>query len=153
MLVRAYQTGDDAKVTQLLGLDATSARPHRIVLAQEGDTVKGAAIWQGEPGGVAQLGDVALTDANRRDVFYSLIRGVALAMIGEGFTRGTFTLRDPALLARIERDFRVATKVTGREPSNDGSGLPLTWEITVDLEDAINQLEAALARLAQGRSS
>lgn len=153
MLVRAYRTGDAVKVAQLLGLDALSRGTHRIVVAEEAGTVKGAALWDGEPGGTAQLGDVAtaglMDPANDRTIFYTVIRACALAAIDEGFTLATFNLRDSQLLARIQRDFAVAPTVIGREPSKDGDGAPRTWEITVDLNDAVEQLDGALARLAR----
>ncbi len=146
MLVRAYRTGDDAKVAELLGPE-TGRDGRRVIVAEEGDAVVGAAVWQGERGGVAQLGDVTPALADRRDVFYELVRGCAAAALEQGFTHATFTLRDPQLLQRIQRDFRTDRKVTGREPSKDGNGTARVWEITVDLADAIEQLDGALNKL------
>lgn len=141
MLVRLRRPDDDMSVASLLGPDA-ALEAARVHVAEEAGQVAAAALWLREAGSTAQLGTVATKDPNRRDVFYTLIRACAQAMIDDGCATGSFTVDDPALLDRIQRDFDVRPEEIGWR-----SGRPVAWRIEVDLVGAVRQLDRALARL------
>ena len=140
-----------AAALELLGGDERTLRdPSLNVLAS--DDGRGAASWYEDHGPVAKLGAV-VTAKDDRALFYELIREVASRMFGAGFTRGQFMVHDARLLARIERDFRVSPVVVGAVAGTASRpGKPSLWAIEVDLQDAIEQLDRALALLATSRA-
>jgi hypothetical protein len=134
-----------AAALALLGGDERTLRdPSLNVLVSEDG--QGAATWYEDHSPVAKLGAV-VTATDDRKLFYEVIREVASRMFGAGFTRGQFMVHDPRLLARIQRDFRVAPIVVGAV-----AGKPSVWAVEVDLQDAIAQLDAQLALLAAARA-
>ena len=133
-----------AAALELLGSDERTLRdPALRVLAS--DDGRGAATWYEDHSPVAKLGFVA-TAGDDRKLFYELIREVASRMYGAGFTRGQFFVHDSRLLARIQRDFRVEPVVAGSV-----AGSASLWAVEVDLQDAIAQLDRALAGLGAAR--
>jgi hypothetical protein len=142
MLIRAYRGNDLIPVRALLGAEAlTDAAGRRIAVAEEGGSVIGAAIAQIDGTSEVVLGRVAAPES-RRDVFYQLVREIARAGIDAGLDRGWFTVTDPRLLDRIQRDFDVAPELLGTR-----DGAPAYWRIEVDLRDALAQLDRAIARI------
>ncbi len=68
---------------------------------------------------------------------YALALAACELALDAGFTVGTFTIHDRALLRRIQRTFNVVTTITALS-----DGVPACWEITVNLADARQQVLA-----------
>ena len=139
MSVRRYQSADRAVVASLLGreqgIDDSNSRIH---VSADG---RGVALWTKPTDGMAYLGPVVTIPPNRQ-LFYELIRACAADMIGEGFERGYFAVKNETLRRLIERDFSVTAEVYGRDGKTQQ---PTSWRIEVDLADAVRQLDARLA--------
>ena len=119
------------------GVDQTS---HQIVTADAGPAA-GIALWiEPGPGGEAYLGDVRLPGNNRR-LFYQLIEACAQDAVDRGHEHASFTVYDARLLSLIQRTFAMAPQPTAWDPD---SGQAASWEVRVDLQDALTQLGKAL---------
>jgi len=132
---------DQNAVRALLG----DLEPQRaiLILAEEAGLITGAATWLEPDAGPALLGNVVTTNNDRR-TFYQLIRRCAQDAIDSSHDEATFTLTDHALLALVETQFTTAPEITGTDPA---TGAPTAWRVTVDLRDAIRQLDRAIALL------
>ncbi len=138
---RPYEQSDRTAAIEELGdaraVDQTS---HRIVTADAG-AAAGIALWI-EPGrgGEAYLGEVKLPGDDRR-LFYQLIEACARDALDRGYQHASFTVHDARLLSLIQRDFSVEPQPAAWDPD---SGQAASWEIRVDLQDALVQLRRAL---------
>ncbi len=81
----------------------------------------------------------AVVGARGRRQRYELVLAACDGMLAFGATHGTFDVIKRTMLRDIERSFTVAPVVTGAL-----DGVPASWEITVDLNDARRQLLAWL---------
>lgn len=142
LVARRYVSADRASVLALLGdaraIDSPSSRIHVV---EQAGAVVGAVVWvRPDAGDEAYLGAV-MAPAGRRDLFYALIAACAQDAIAQGFALARFDVRNERLLRRIERDFVVAPRVAGRSPT---TGQALSWQVRVDLQDALAQLQRFL---------
>jgi len=138
---RPYEPSDRAAAVDALGdtraVDQTS---HRIVTAEAGANA-GVAIWiEPGPGGEPHLGEVKLPVDDRR-LFYQLIQACAQDALDCGFQHASFTVHNARLLALIERDFIVEPRPAAWDAD---TGQALSWDVRVDLRDALAQLRRAL---------
>ena len=138
---RPYEPSDRAAAIEQLGdARAVDQATHRIVTAEAG-AAAGIALWtEPGPGGEPYLGEVKLASDDRR-LFYQLIEACAQDAFDRGYEHATFTVHDAQLLSLIERDFNVAPQPAAWDPS---SGLAVSWEIRVELRDALAQLRTVL---------
>ena len=139
---KPYEPSDRAAAIDALGdsraVDQTS---HRIVTAKAG-AAAGLALWmEPGPGGEPYLGEVKPPRDDRR-LFYQLIEACAQDALDRGHQHASFTVHDARLLSLIQRDFNVEPQPSAWEPD---SGQAASWEIRVDLQDALVQLRRALA--------
>lgn len=138
---RPYAPSDRAAAIDALGdaraVDQTS---HRIVTADAG-AAAGIALWiEPGPGAEPYLGDVKLPGDDRH-LFYQLIEACARDALDRGHTHASFTVHDARLLSLIQRDFNVEPQPSAWSPT---SGQAASWEIRVELHDALAQLRRAL---------
>ncbi|MCI0777510.1 MAG: hypothetical protein J4N95_04965 [Chloroflexi bacterium] len=138
---RPYQPSDRTAAIEALGdaraVDQTS---HRIVVADAGPAA-GIALWtEPGPGGEPYLGDVKLPGAARR-LFYQLIEACAQDALDRGYEHASFTVHDATLLSLIQGDFTIEPQPTAWDP---GSGRAASWDIRVNLQDALVQLRRVL---------
>ncbi len=138
---RPYEQSDRTAAIEELGdaraIDQTS---HRMVTADAG-AAAGIALWiEPGPGGEAYLGEVELPGDDRR-LFYQLIEACAQDALDRGFKHASFTVHDARLLSLIQRDFNVEPQPSAWDPD---SGQAASWEVRVDLQDALVQLRRAL---------
>ncbi|MCH7697566.1 MAG: hypothetical protein IH865_01320 [Chloroflexi bacterium] len=138
---RPYETSDRASAIEQLGdARAVDQVSHRIHAAEDGPTA-GVAVWvEPGPGGEPYLGAVKVPGDNRR-LFYQLIEACAADAFGRGYEHATFTVHDAQLLSLIRRDFTVEATPAGWDPESD---LPVQWDIRVELQDALEQLQRVL---------
>ncbi len=141
MPVRPLTNKDRAQVLTLLGDPRTIDSPsNHLHVAEENGVVVGAVVWvQPSAGEEALLGAVA-APAGRRDLFYELVKATAEDAVSRGFSKAIFTIRRPALLQRIERDFTITAEASGWNPTTHQ---PVQWDVHVDLKDALQQLQQA----------
>ena len=142
MTIRPFRNQDRAPVLTFLGdarvIDSPS---HRLHVAEEGGTIVGAAVWtQPDSGEEALLGTV-FAPRERWDLFYGMVKAAAEDALAHGFKRARFTLLDRRLLDKLRRDFSIAPVVVGRDPR---TGTAMSWEVLVDLPDALRQLDQVL---------
>ena len=138
---RPYEPSDRAAAIAELGdaraVDQTS---HRIVVA-EGGAAAGIALWtEPGPGGEPYLGDVKLPGAARR-LLYQLIEACAQDALDRGYKHASFTVHDATLLSQIQGDFAIEPQPAAWD---SGSGQAVSWEVHVDLQDALAQLGIVL---------
>lgn len=142
MNVRPYDATDREEARVLLGDVRAVDDPRNRVHVAEGERgrLAGVAVWHepdaGEPDGLA----VVLTGGSSQDTLYRLV----LACVEDAMTRGhraaSFSLQDPGLLRRLERDFTISPLASGWR-----RGIPVEWTVRVDLVDARAQLLARSA--------
>ena len=139
---RPYEMSDRASAIEQLGdARAVDQVSHRIHTA-EGGPAAGIAIWvEPGPGGEPYLGAVKLA-ADNRQLFYQLIQACAQDAIDGGYEHASFTVHDARLLSLIQRDFAVEATPAGWDPEG---GQPVQWDIRVELQDALEQLESVLS--------
>lgn len=130
--VRAYRDSDRAKAIERLG-DARVIDQAKHSIVTDGD---GFAVWR-DAGDVAELGAVMNPGEDRKQ-FYRLVLETATQAKDAGFETATFQLYDQRLVDLIERDF----KKTEIEVEGTLEGAPAAWRVTVDIADAIVQLQA-----------
>ena len=138
---KPYEPSDRAAAIDELGnsraVDQTS---HRIVTAKAG-AAAGIALWiEPGPGGEPYLGEVKLPGDDRR-LFYQLIEACAQDALDRSYQHASFTVHDARLLSLIQRDFSVEALPAAWDPD---SGQATSWEIRVDLQDALAQLRRVL---------
>ena len=138
---RPYEPSDRTAAIDTLGdaraVDQTS---HRIVTAKAG-AAAGIALWiEPGPGGEPYLGEVKLPDDDRR-LFYQLIEACAKDALDRGHEYAWFTVHDARLLSLIQRDFNVEPRPAAWDPV---SGRVASWDIRVELQDALAQLRKTL---------
>ena len=92
------------------------------------------------PGGEPYLGEIKLPSDDRH-LFYQLIQACAQDAVAGGHEHGSFTVHDARLLSLIQRTFSVEAIPAGWSPE---TGLPVQWDIRVELQDALNQLRTVL---------
>ena len=138
---RPYETSDRASAIEQLGdARAVDQVSHRIHTAEGGPTA-GVAVWvEPGPGGEPHLGAVKIPSDNRR-LFYQLIEACAQDALDRGYQHASFTVHDAQLLSLIRRNFTVEATPGGWDPE---SGLPVQWDIRVELQDALEQLQKVL---------
>lgn len=138
---RPYEPSDRAAAIDGLGdARAVDQMSHRMVTADAG-AAAGIALWiEPGPGGEPLLGEVKLPGDDRR-LFYQLIEACAQDALDRGHAHASFTVHDARLLSLIERDFIVEPRPAAWDPA---SGAAVSWEIRVDLQDALDQLRRAL---------
>jgi len=143
MSTRRYTAADrSAAIDQLGDRRAVDQAAHRLHVA-EGGPAAGVALWvEPLPGrdSEALLGTVKVAVEDRR-LFYQLVAACAQDALDRGFERARFTVRDRRLLLRIQRDFIIEPQAIGRDPE---TGEAVEWEVSVDLQDALEQLEGAI---------
>lgn len=135
---RRVGVGDAGAARALLG-DVRG----RVHVAEEDGRVVAAAVWEQPDAGLCQLGACAV-EGDSRVRLYALVRSVVQAATGAGNERGFFRLKDRALLGRLARDFRIEPVAAGWDPVSREA---VEWTVEVDLADAREQLDSALARL------
>jgi hypothetical protein len=132
--VRSYRAGDRAKAIARLG-DARVIDQAKHSIVTDGE---GFAVWR-DAGDVAELGAVVNPDGDRKQ-FYRLVLETATEAKDAGFETATFQVYDRRLIDLIERDFRKAEiEVEGMM-----DGAPAAWLVTVDIDDAMTQLQAVI---------
>lgn len=132
--VRAYRNSDRAKAIERLG-DARVIDQATHSIVTDGD---GFAVWR-DAGEVAELGAVVNPGGDRKQ-FYRLVLETANQANDAGFETATFQLYDQRLVDLIERDFNNAEiRVEGTL-----EGAPAAWRVTVEIADAIAQLQAVI---------
>ena len=138
---RPYQPSDrTAAIAKLGDARAVDQTSHRIVVADAGPAA-GIALWtEPGPGGEPYLGDVRLP-GNNLQLFYQLIEACAQDALDRGYEHASFTVYDATLLSLIQSDFTIEPQPTAWDPD---SGQPASWEVRVDLQDALAQLRKAL---------
>ncbi len=150
MTIRPFREEDRDRVLALLGerwaIDSPSHHL-QVLEASTGSTgleagVAGVALWvEPDAGEEAYLGLVAVTAGPAPGdwrPFYRLVAGCAREAVDRGFGRGYFSVHDRGLLGRIQRDFDVRPEPSGWDPATRE---PVQWEVHVDLQDALRQLE------------
>ncbi len=138
---RPYETSDRASAIEQLGdARAVDQVSHRIHTAESGPAA-GVAVWvEPGPGGEPYLGAVKVPSDDRQ-LFYQLIEACAQDALDRGYQHASFTVHDARLLSLIRRDFTVEATPAGWDPE---SGQPVQWDIRVDLQDALEQLQRVL---------
>lgn len=146
MATRPVTDAERGRAAAVLGDARALASPRSHAHVAEEGPGRGVALWLEPPPGGEEgcLGTVLVPPGPSPRLFYDLALACARDALSRGVRRGYFTLKDAALLARIQRDFEVEPQAAGWEPV---TGRPVAWEIHVDVEDAVRQLERALARL------
>lgn len=142
MTIRPFREQDRGTLLTLLGDPRAIDSPsHRLHVAEEGGQIVGAVVWtQPDAGEEALLGTVT-APPERWDLFYGLVKATAEDALARGFKRARFALFDRRLLDKVRRDFSIAPVVVGRDPR---SGRAMSWEVLVDLPDALRQLDQVL---------
>ena len=143
MAIRPFRDQDRAEVLTLVGDPRTIDSPgHHLHVAEDEGAIVGAVVWlQPDAGDEAYLGSVTVNVPDRWDLFYSLVRQTALDAQQRGFTKAVFTVHDPRLLRRLERDFIIDPQPSGWNPVTHE---PVQWRVAVDLADALRQLERVI---------
>ena len=138
---RPYRPTDrTSAIAQLGDARAVDQVSHRIHTAEGGPAV-GVAVWvEPGPGGEPYLGAVKLPSDNRR-LFYQLIEACAQDALDRGYQHASFTVHEAQLLSLIRRDFTVEATPAGWDAEN---GRPVQWDIRVELQDALEQLQRVL---------
>ncbi len=138
---RPFRPEDRAPaIAQLGDARAVDQVSHRIHTATGGPAA-GVAVWvEPGPGGEPYLGEVKLPNDDRH-LFFQLIEACARDAIERGYQHATFTVHDARLLSLIQRTFTVEAIPAGWDPE---SGQPVQWDIRVDLQDALEQLQRVL---------
>ena len=138
---RPYEPSDRAAAIDALGdARAIDQASHRVVTAEAG-AAAGIALWiEPGPGGEPHLGEVKLPGDDQR-LFYQLIEACAQDALDRGYEHASFTVHDAGLLALIERDFIVEPQPSAWDAA---SGRAVSWEVRVELRDALAQLRRAL---------
>jgi hypothetical protein len=138
--VRPYRASDRERALELLGdtraLDSPSSRVH--VLEDEGVVSGAAVLVLPDAGDEAYLGTISLASPGDLSATYALAAACALEALDAGFRRGRFTLLDHRLLDLLRRDFTIDARPSGWDPVTAATH---QWDVTVDLEDALAQLE------------
>lgn len=136
MTIRPFQESDRTDALDLIG-DARSidSPGNHTFVAEEDGRLVGFAVWA-EEGTRGYLGGMSVTQTNW-PLFFRLAGACCQDAINRGFTRGYFTLKRAALLARVETEFEVTAMPAGWDPQ---TGEAVHWEIEVDLENAMQQL-------------
>ena len=132
--VRAYRDSDRALAIERLG-DARVIDQAKHSIVTDGD---GFAVWR-DAGPVAELGAVVNPGEDRKQ-FYRLVQETAIQADDAGFQTATFQLYDQQLVDLIERDF----KNTEIEVEGTRDGAAAAWRVTVDIPDAIRQLQEVI---------
>ena len=155
MFIRRYAESDRKQAVGLLGdARAVDSPNHRLRVAEAAGAdgrpsgrLAGVALWvRPDAGEEAYLGAVIvapeITATNARwSTLYQLLLSCARDAIQEGFTRAYFTILDAHLLARGRRDFTIEPQPSGWAPNTRRA---VQWDVHVDLQDAIAQLERRL---------
>ena len=138
---RPYEPSDRAAAIDALGnsraVDQTS---HRIVTAKAGAAAGIAPWFERGPGREPSLGWVKLPGDDRR-LFYQLIEACAQDALDRSYQHASFTVHDARLLSLIQHTFTVEPQPAAWGPD---SGQATSWEIRVDLQDALAQLRRVL---------
>lgn len=146
MTIRPFREKDRERVLAMLGeRRAIDSPSHRVQVLEEEGAVDGVALWVApDAGDEGYLGPVALEAGAGPGVtgdwrpFYRLVAACAREAGDAGLKRGRFTVRDRALLRRIQRDFDVQPEASGWDPATRE---PVQWDVHVDIPDALRQLE------------
>ena len=120
-----------------LGERAAAQDAARLVSDNQGPST-GFALWlDGPRDQPAQLGLVSHKSGYGKP-FYQLVEHCARAALAAGHTEATFDITSERLLKKLERDFRIDATPSAWAPN---SGAELQWTITVNLRDALAQLQ------------
>ncbi len=149
--IRAYDAVRDGVAGRLLaGAEALASRGNLVYVHVDGPA-QGLAVFSvpesGDPSSGSGLGTARLglvytpPGAGALGVFYRLVRFGVDELIARGFKKGRFEVRDAALLRRLQRTFFITAQPFGRDPL---TGEAVSWEVEVDLEDALAQLGAVV---------
>ena len=136
MSIRPYRPTDD--VDDLVGDRAalTIAYNHAHV-AQGFATITGLAIWHEPESGAPNGLFISLRSGGTPADMYALVEACVEDAIARGHTQATFTIYRRALLQQLQRDFTISAIVTGRRQRRGA----VEWDVTVDLADALDQLQ------------
>ncbi len=140
MTVRTYEEGDRTELIALVGdARAIDSPTHRLRVAEEDGKVVGFALWhQPDAGGTAVLGSVIVPQSGRWGLVYALVAATARDALARGFVQAQFTINSHTLLNRLQRTFTIDARPSAWKPNTDQ---PVEWEVTVNLVDALEQLE------------
>ena len=155
MFIRRYAESDRKQAVGLLGdARAIDSLNHRLHVIEELDAggrpsgrLTGVALWiRPDAGDEAYLGSVIVASEitatkARWSTLCQLLLACARDAIQEGFTRAYFTILDAHLLARGRQDFNIDPQPSGWAPNTRRA---VQWDVHVDLQDAIAQLERRL---------
>jgi len=113
----------------------------RVFVIKDGD-VRGAGVWYHRKArGETVLQYLAVNPPGNWTAFLKLCLACAYDARAAGSTSGRFRVIHPTLLARLQRQFRIEPVVDGVDAD---SGEAVSWTITVDVADIIEQLELVL---------
>lgn len=133
-MVRDIQPSDRTFLDTKLDSRFLDSGELQVVVADSGAEEGYATFIEGSESHLPFLGEIK---AETKKLFYQLIDLTAKRSIDSGNKRAEFVIKDPQLLAQVERDFDVVVEPVGR---NVKTGKPGYWRIEVDLVDARRQL-------------
>ena len=144
MTRRPYRpSADREEVLALFGgdsrvIDSPGQRIH--VATNAAGAIIGAVVWidMGKEHG-GWLANVVLGRGATIADIYRLALSACEDAIALEQTQGRFIIRSRALLAILQRDFKIDAKPSSWEPT---TGTPVEWEVWVDLAGARAQLTA-----------
>jgi hypothetical protein len=140
--VRPIEDGDRQRAAAVLGGAAVLATGDTHVIVGPGGADDGIAVWrEPAPGEEPELGPVIVPAAAGPRRLYELALACAQDARARGYRRAHVRVLDERLLAQLERDFTIDARPRGWEPN---TGRAVEWEIEVDLDDAVGQLERVL---------
>lgn len=151
MAVRPYHESDRDQALALLGGSRAIDSPAHHVWVADAGPQAGLALWVAPAPGEEEghLGPVIVPRGAPARLMYEL----ALACIRDAQARnvrhGYLTVKDPRLLALIQRDTQFHAQPCGWHPV---TGKPIEWEIHSTVDNAIAELERVLSRGAARRA-
>ena len=135
--IRPYEPPDREEALALFGdaraIDDPANRFH--VAVDDRGRISGSAVWHEPPAGAPEGLAVALVAGQPPGTMYALVQASVEDAIARGHDEGSFTVRDAALLGRLQRDFSIDAR-----PSGWRDGAAVEWSVSVDLRDALRQL-------------
>ena len=139
MTVRPFQEQDREQTLAFLDdARAIDSSGHHLHVVEEDAALRGVSLWFATSRAEGRLATIHTAEDQPRHTFYDLAAAACRDAIATGLSEGTFELRNPALLRSLQRDFAIDPRPSAWDPI---SREPIQWKVTVDLRDALQQLE------------